>query len=530
MKPFNLLCAILVVILFSSVAVMAQANGDFKSITTGVWSATSTWQTFNGSTWVPASSAPTGSEVITIQSADSVYIDVAVSITDTLKNQGKLGGTVSLTIADGGIYQHDQNNGSLPVCTWADGSTCHVTGYVTGSKPNNANQNFYNFIWTCRTQTANVDLSMSGNTIRGNFTVNSTGDAVPNGRVYLTSPAGYSSPITINNISVTGGAFASNGSGSSASIEVNTLGDISVTGGNFSVSRGSGTDVLWRHYGDFDVANATLQNSGGSARTQKFIFANVGTVQFITLTNVTYGTGSSPFTIQVDSGVRLNMGTTEISSSNTGSFILLPGATLATGHPAGINGSIQCTGGSAGGGNVLSPDANYIFNGTTAQVTGTLMPTTVNNLMINNSAGVTLTQTTTINGMLRLVAGVCDNTIPFILGPSGSILYEGGSLLVPVSVNLPDETTIPQTFFVDQNYPNPFNPSTEIRFGLPVESFVIVRIFDVLGQEITTLVKGHMNAGIHHLQFAPSNLCSGVYFYSIQTDRNVDIKSMMLVK
>jgi hypothetical protein len=527
MKSFKLFCPVLIVVLFSSVAVMAQATGDFKSIATGVWSATSTWQTYNGSTWVSASSAPTGSEVITVQSVDSVNVDVLVTISDTLKNQGKLGGTGNLTIASGGVYQHDQNNGSLPVCTWDDGSLCLVTGYITGSKPSNANQNFYSFGWECSGQTANTDLSMSGNTIRGDFTVKNTGS----GRVYITSPAAYSSPVTINgNIYVTGGTFSSNGSGSSATIEVYTHGNIIVTGGNFGMSRGSAPDVYWRHYGDFSVTNATLQNSGTDPKVQKLIFANVGGEQNITLENVTYGaSGSTPFTIQVDSGATLNMGTTEISSGNTGSFILLPGATLATGNPAGINGCIQCTGASAGGGNVFSPEANYVFNGTTAQVTGMLMPTTVNSLTINNSAGVILTQGTTINGVLHLVAGVFDNTIPFTLGPSGSISYEGGSLLVPVSVDISDEL-IPQSFFVDQNYPNPFNPSTEIRFGLPTESFVTVKIFDALGQEVTTLFEGNMNAGIHNLQFAPSKLSSGVYLYRVQTDHNVDVRSMMFVK
>ena len=531
MKTFNFFSAILILLLLTSTAAMAQSEGDYQSATTaGVWSATSTWQRFNGSSWVNALTPPTGSEFITIRSTDSVYIDILVSISDTLKNQGKLGGTLNLTIANDGVYQHDQNNGSLPVCTWADGSTCLVTGYVSGSKPNNANQDFYNFEWTCRAQTQNIDLSMSGNTIRGDFRVNSTGDGIPSGRVYLTSPAAYSSPITINgNIYVTGGAFASNGSSSLASIEVYTHGNIIVTGGNFSISRGSGTDVWWYLYGDFSVTNATLQNSGGTARTQMLIFSNTAAEQNIILNNVTYGTGSSPFTMKVDSGATLNMGTTEISSANTGSFILSDGATLATGHPSGINGSIQCTGGSNGGGNSFSPNANYIFNGTSAQVTGTMLPTTVNDLTINNSNGVTLSQATTINGVLHLVSGVFDNTIPFTLGPSGSISYEGGSLLIPVSVEKSVEV-IPQSFFVDQNYPNPFNPSTQIKFGLPAESFVTIKIYDIMGQEVATILQERLQAGIHNIQLSASNLCSGVYFYRIQTEYSFDTRSMVLIK
>ena len=89
---------------------------------------------------------------------------------------------------------------------------------------------------------------------------------------------------------------------------------------------------------------------------------------------------------------------------------------------------------------------------------------------------------------------------------------------------------IPQKFFVDQNYPNPFNPSTEIRFGLPAESFVTVKIFNALGQEVSTLFEGNLNAGIHNLQFAPSDLSSGIYLYRVQADQLIDIRSMMFVK
>jgi hypothetical protein len=234
--------------------------------------------------------------------------------------------------------------------------------------------------------------------------------------------------------------------------------------------------------------------------------------------------------MEVLSGATLEMGTTVISSSNSGSFLLRAGATLATGNAGGVDSSIQCTGASNGGGNSFSPDANYTFNGSTAQVTGSLMPTTVNNLAINNSSGVALSQATTINGVLRLMAGVFDNSIPFTLGPSGSISYEGGSLLIPTSVESRDEETIPRAFFVDQNYPNPFNPSTTIRFGLPSQSYVTVKVFNLLGEEVVTLFEGRQDAGIHSLQFEPTHLSSGVYFYRIQAGSSVGIMRMILTR
>lgn len=530
MKSTVTLFVLLLLCCVSVTPVMAQSVGDYRSVAPassggGLWNTAGYWQRWNGSAWTLAGTPPTGSEVVTIQAGDSIYLNVAVSISGTLRNQGKLGGTPSLTIASGGTYEHAQNNGSIPLCNWSTGSTCKVTGYESGAKPNNSNQNYHHFVWDCPNQTSNVDLAMTGNTIGGNFTVNGSGVA----RVQLTSPSDYAAPITImGNIYVTAGQFASNGSGSLADIVVNTYGDIIVTGGNFSVSRGSGTNVLWNLYGNFSVTNATLQNSGGVSRTQKLLFAKAGT-QSITLTNVQYGGGTAPFTMEVKSGSTLNMGTNVVSSSNSGSFIIDAGGTVETGNPGGIAGSIQCLGTSNGGGNSFSTEANYTFNGSVAQFTSTAMPVTVNNLVVNNAAGVALSQATTINGTLRLVAGVFDNTIPFTLGPGGSISYEGGSLLFPVSVQQVD-VAIPQAFSVGQNYPNPFNPSTTIRFDLPVSAHVRITVHNLLGQEVANAFEGRREAGTHLWEFDASHLPSGVYLYRIQAGKAVGVKRMMLMK
>ncbi len=276
------------------------------------------------------------------------------------------------------------------------------------------------------------------------------------------------------------------------------------------------------------MSNATLQNSGGVTRTNKLLFAKAGT-QTISLDNVAYGSGSSPFTIEVKTGTTLSMGTSVITNSNTGSFILQNGATLATGNSAGINGAIQCTGGSNGGGNSLSAQANFTFNGTAAQVTGTNMPSTVDTLIINNSAGVVLSQATTINRRLRLQAGQFDNTIPFTLGSGATISYEGGTLRNPVT-SVGEDKGIPADFYVDQNYPNPFNPSTTIRFGLPVESAVSVKIFNLLGQLVATAYEGRRQAGIHTVNVDASGMSSGVYLYQVKAGDAVALKRMVLAK
>jgi len=522
---------LLLPVLFASVS--AQTTGDFQTTGAGLagaqWSAPATWQRYSGSAWVAAPAAPTGAGVITIQSADSVFIDAAVSVSGTLRNRGKLGGASSLTIADGGTYEHAEPNGSIPVCTWAIGSTCLVSGYTTGSKPSNANQNFHHFRWSCAGQTANIDLGMTGNTIGGDFIVDTTGAS----RVYLTSPAAYvyGSPITINgNVIVNGGQFSSNGSSSADTIQVLTGGNLIVNGGNFSVSRGSGPNVTWELSGDLTVANAALQNSGGSTRVNTLAFVGTG-AHALSLTNVAYGGGTSYFTMEVRSGSTLDLGTTVISSSNSGSFIVQAGAALASGHPGGIDSSVRCTGTSNGGGNSFSTAASYTFNGSVPQVTGLLMPATVDTLTIDNGSGVTLSRATTINGRLRLKAGVFNNTIPFTLGTGATVSFEGGSLLIPLtSVEPITGSELPRSFFVEQNFPNPFNPSTEIAFGVPRESRVRLEVFNLIGQQVALLFDEVKPAGFHSIRFDAAGLPSGMYLYKISAGGVTLLRKMLLVK
>ncbi len=99
-----------------------------------------------------------------------------------------------------------------------------------------------------------------------------------------------------------------------------------------------------------------------------------------------------------------------------------------------------------------------------------------------------------------------------------------------------DEETIPTVYSLDQNYPNPFNPSTTIRFAVPMQSSVKVKIYDVMGQEVAELNNGILETGIHELNWNAESLSSGIYFLRIQataTDRSdqfIDMKKMILMK
>jgi endo-1,4-beta-xylanase len=89
---------------------------------------------------------------------------------------------------------------------------------------------------------------------------------------------------------------------------------------------------------------------------------------------------------------------------------------------------------------------------------------------------------------------------------------------------------IPAKFALSQNYPNPFNPSTTIEYDLPKASYVLLKVYDVLGREVKTLVDGRKNAGRYSVRFDASDLPSGVYFYSLQAGDKSFVKKLLLLK
>jgi len=93
-----------------------------------------------------------------------------------------------------------------------------------------------------------------------------------------------------------------------------------------------------------------------------------------------------------------------------------------------------------------------------------------------------------------------------------------------------DNGVSPEAFELKQNYPNPFNPSTTIIFNLPKTSDVRLVIFNVLGQEVGTLVDDKLAAGKYDIKFEASSLAAGLYFYRIQAGDFVETKKMLLVK
>ena len=93
-----------------------------------------------------------------------------------------------------------------------------------------------------------------------------------------------------------------------------------------------------------------------------------------------------------------------------------------------------------------------------------------------------------------------------------------------------DNSSLPVDYTLSQNYPNPFNPTTKINFSLPEASNVKLSIYNILGQEVQTLVNEQLSAGNYNVDFNASNLSSGIYFYSLKAGSNVVTKKMTLLK
>jgi hypothetical protein len=101
---------------------------------------------------------------------------------------------------------------------------------------------------------------------------------------------------------------------------------------------------------------------------------------------------------------------------------------------------------------------------------------------------------------------------------------------IPTSNEPGISLSIPQEFSLSQNYPNPFNPSTKISFSIPVSELVTLKIFDVLGKEVATLVNEKRDAGSYNIEFNAANLPSGIYMYRIKAGNYVETRRMMLLK
>jgi len=135
------------------------------------------------------------------------------------------------------------------------------------------------------------------------------------------------------------------------------------------------------------------------------------------------------------------------------------------------------------------PDSGWFFAGWSGDLTGE-----------TNPESITLNQAKNVSALFKLITGV------------------------------DDATGLPTEYSLSQNYPNPFNPSTTINFGLKQSGKTTLKVYDVLGRVVATLIDKQMDAGRYSIKFQLPELVSGVYFYKIESGDFVSIKKMIMVK
>jgi hypothetical protein len=126
------------------------------------------------------------------------------------------------------------------------------------------------------------------------------------------------------------------------------------------------------------------------------------------------------------------------------------------------------------------------------------------------------------------------NSVHFVDANTGWAVGQGGTILKTTTggtfVEEDYSPEIPKTFFLGQNYPNPFNPSTTIRFSLPKSCHVTLKIYNILGRKVETLVEGERKVGEYEIQWTPEGLASGIYFYRLQAGELGETKRLVFLK
>jgi hypothetical protein len=127
---------------------------------------------------------------------------------------------------------------------------------------------------------------------------------------------------------------------------------------------------------------------------------------------------------------------------------------------------------------------------------------------------------------------ILDESTGWAVGDGIFKTSDGGGFVSVKEKN--NNTNIPKQVTLFQNYPNPFNPSTMINYQLPMISYVTLKIYDILGREVKSLINGLQQAGTHSINFNGSKMASGVYFYRLQINNNkgfyAETKKMLLIR
>lgn len=336
-----------------------------------------------------------------------------------------LNGTgATFTINSGGTYIH--NNITASGSTIFNGtenfnssSNFEIKAWQSSGSLQ-SNISFGNLTWNIASGTGNPNLGGGLTNIQGNFSISSTGSS---GSLVLSGTTSYT--LTIGgNLSITGGTL--DFTNSTGTPSVNLYGNFIQTGGTIK-SSGSLTTI------NFLSDSKSFTRSGGTL-TNTNINWDINSSASLTLSNDLQVASSRTLSVN---GI-LNCSTSNVTGAGT--FTLASGGTLGIGSSDGITssgstGNIQTTTRN------FSTSANYTYNSSSSQNTGNGLPSTVNCLTINNSSGVTLTNSTSVDGTLTLTSGnITTGSDTLTIGSSGSVSRSSGHVIGSLKKSLSSGT------------------------------------------------------------------------------------------
>jgi hypothetical protein len=127
------------------------------------------------------------------------------------------------------------------------------------------------------------------------------------------------------------------------------------------------------------------------------------------------------------------------------------------------------------------------------------------------------------------------DTYTELLVPNLNVMYPNSPSLIILEAQkatgvVKEEKVVPTEYTLEQNYPNPFNPTTQIKFTVPYSVNVSLKVYNMIGQEVATLVNEVKDAGKYTVTFSSNNLPTGTYYYKLNAGDFSEVKKMMLMK
>ncbi len=324
-------------------------------------------------------------------------------------------------------------------------------------------------------------------------------------------------------------------------------------------------NVIWKKVYRFNIANP---NYYPSSEPTKIIPMTDGGFIVVGFTNAILQNGSNILVFRVASNGTLmwssSYGTT--AASHWGTSVVLDGSNVVvTGYRRQGNAQdalmmkIPITGGAPLWTRIWDPQANseagydiirsnqsttsfgYAVTGDVSlnSQDGFIWRTNVNGLLDSSTCNNSTTLTRIVNNirldsfLLQRVTKTCKDFTPTILTTNyreNTICLGTFALLPEEEINNDNPVEEVDSYGLSQNYPNPFNPSTSIRFQIPAEGNVSIRVYDISGKMVAELVNEFKQKGSHTVQFNAASLSSGAYYYRIDANGFTDIKKMLLIK